>query len=261
AGMRRRGYPAAAIVDFCRGIGLTKRDNMIEIERLEYHVRQELNQSATRVMAVLDPLKVVITNYPAGQVEWLATENNPEDPESGTHELPFSREIYIEREDFATEAPNRKYFRMAPDRDVRLKSAYILHCTGYETDPATGEVTEVHCTYYPDSKSGEDTSGVKAKGTLHFVSIAQAVKAEVRMYDRLFTDPNPTNHEDRDFLEFFNPDSLTVITGYAEPSLAQAAPGAAYQFMRLGYFVADESTRPDAPVFNQTVTLKDSYRP
>jgi glutaminyl-tRNA synthetase len=261
AGMRRRGYPAAAIVDFCRGIGLTKRDNMIEIERLEYHVRQELNKSATRVMAVLDPLKVVITNYPAGQVEWLATENNPEDPESGTHELPFSREIYIEREDFATEAPNRKYFRMAPDRDVRLKSAYILHCTGYDTDPATGEVTEVHCTYYPDSKSGEDTSGVKAKGTLHFVSIAQAVKAEVRMYDRLFTDPNPTNHEDRDFLEFFNPASLTVITGYAEPILAQAAPGAAYQFMRLGYFVADESTQPDAPVFNQTVTLKDSYRP
>jgi glutaminyl-tRNA synthetase len=260
AGMRRRGYPAAAIVDFCRGIGLTKRDNVIEIERLEYHVRQELNKTATRVMGVLDPLKVVITNYPEGQVEHLDTDNNPEDPASGSRTIPFSREIYIERDDFKTEAPNRKYFRMAPGRNVRLKSAYILNCESYDTDE-NGEVNTVYCTYYPDSKSGEDTSGVKAKGTLHFVSIAQAVPAEVRLYDRLFTDPVPTGHEDKDFLEFFNEDSLKTITAYVEPSLKEAKAGSSYQFMRLGYFTADETTSKDKLIFNQTVSLKDSYRP
>lgn len=261
AGMRRRGYPAQAIVDFCRGIGLTKRDNMIEIERLEYHVRQELNKTADRVMAVLDPLKVVITNYPEGQVEMLETENNPEDENSGTREIPFSREIYIEREDFKTEAPNRKYFRMAPGRNVRLKSAYILHCESYDTDPETGEVTTVYCTYYPDSRSGEDTSGVKAKGTLHFVSIAQAVEAEVHLYDRLFTDPVPTNHEDQNYLEFFNKDSKQTITAYVEPSLRDAKPGQGFQFMRLGYYAADAETSAERPVFNQTVSLRDSYKP
>jgi glutaminyl-tRNA synthetase len=211
-------------------------------------------------MGVLDPLKVVITNYPEGQVEHLSTENNPEDPESGNRMIPFSREIYIEREDFKTEAPNRKYFRMAPGSNVRLKSAYILHCESYGTDE-NGEVNTVYCTYYPDSKSGEDSSGIKAKGTLHFVSIAQSVPAEVRLYDRLFTDPIPTGNEDKDFLEFFNKDSLKTITAYVEPSLKDAPAGAAYQFMRLGYFTADESTRSDKPVFNQTVSLKDSYRP
>lgn len=261
AGMRRRGYPAQAIVDFCRGIGLTKRDNVIEIERLEYHVRQELNKVAIRVMAVLDPLKVVITNYPAGQVEMLVTENNPEDAESGTREIPFSREIYIERDDFKTEAPNNKYFRMAPGQAVRLKSAYILQCESYETDPNTGEVSTVFCTYYPDSKSGADTSGVKAKGTLHFVSLEQAVPAEVRLYDRLFTDPIPTDHDNRDFLEFFNPESLQIVTAFAEPSLANAVPGQQFQFMRLGYFTADADTAMGKPVFNQTVGLKDSYKP
>ncbi len=261
AGMRRRGYPAPAIVDFCRGIGLTKRDNVIEIERLEYHVRQELNKVAIRVMAVLDPLKVVITNYPEGQVEMLTTENNPEDPNGGTREIPFSREIYIEREDFKIEAPNSKYFRMAPGQAVRLKSAYILQCEGYETDANTGEVSTVFCTYYPDSKSGEDTSGVKAKGTLHFVSLEQAVPAEVRLYDRLFTDPVPTDHEDKDFLAFFNPDSLRVITAFAEPSLAHVMPGQQFQFIRLGYFTADADTAVSSPVFNQTVGLKDSYKP
>lgn len=260
AGMRRRGYPAAAIVDFCRGIGLTKRDNVIEIERLEYHVRQELNKTADRVMAVLDPLKVVVTNYPEGQVEQLLTINNPEDPEGGSREIPFSREIYIERGDFKTEAPNKKYFRMAPGRNVRLKSAYILHCESFDTDE-NGEVNTVYCTYYPDSRSGQDTSGVKAKGTLHFVSIEQAVPATVRQYERLFTDPNPTSHENTDFLELLNPDSMTTITAYVEPSLRDAKPGAPCQFMRLGYFTADESTSAEAPVFNQTVSLKDSYRP
>lgn len=260
AGMRRRGYPAKAIVDFCRGIGLTKRDNVIEVERLEYHVRQELNKTATRVMGVLDPLKVVITNYPEDKVEQLNTINNPEDPEGGSRTIPFSREIYIEKGDFKTEAPNRKYFRMAPGRNVRLKSAYILHCESYDTDEK-GEVSTVYCTYYPDSKSGEDTSGIKAKGTLHFVSIAQAVPAEVRIYDRLFTDPVPTSHEDKDFLEFFNSDSLKTTTAFVEPSLADAVAGAPYQFMRLGYYTADESTQNGKPVFNQTVSLKDSYKP
>ncbi|MEM1215661.1 MAG: glutamine--tRNA ligase/YqeY domain fusion protein [Bacteroidota bacterium] len=261
AGMRRRGYPAQAIKAFCRGIGLTKRDNVIEIERLEYHVRQELNRTADRVMAVLDPLKVVITNYPEGQVEMLETVNNPEDEASGTREIPFSREIFIERGDFKTEAPNRKYFRMAPGRNVRLKSAYILHCESYDTDPETGEVNCVYCTYYPDSRSGQDTSGVKAKGTLHFVSIAQAVPATVYLYDRLFTDPTPTSHEDRDYLEFVNPDSSKKITAMVEPSLAKAEPGKGLQFMRLGYFAADAESTPDTPVFNRTVSLKDSYRP
>ncbi|MEO0726203.1 MAG: glutamine--tRNA ligase/YqeY domain fusion protein [Bacteroidota bacterium] len=260
AGMRRRGYPAAAIVDFCRGIGLTKRDNVIEIERLEYHVRQELNKRADRVMAVLDPLKVVITNYPEGQVEMLTSINNPEDENSASREIPFSREIYIERGDFKTEAPNRKYFRMAPGRNVRLKSAYILHCESYDTDES-GEITTVYCTYYPDSKSGQDTSGIKAKGTLHFVSIEHAVEAEVRLYDRLFTDPVPTGHEDRDYLEFFNKESLKTITAYIEPSLRMAKPGKYFQFMRLGYFASDDETTPEHPVFNQTVTLRDSYRP
>lgn len=261
AGMRRRGYPAQAIVDFCRGIGLTKRDNVIEIERLEYHVRQELNKHALRVMAVLDPLKVIVTNYPEGQTEELTTINNPEDPEAGERTMPFSRELYIERGDFKTEAPSRKYFRMAPGRNVRLKSAYILHCESYDTDPETGEVTTVYCTYYPDSKSGEDTSGVKAKGTLHWVSIAHAKQAEVRQYGRLFTDPVPTSHEDRDYLEFFNAESLQSLTAYIEPSLAAAPVGQRYQFMRLGYYAADESSTADQPVFNQTVTLRDSYKP
>ncbi len=261
AGMRRRGYPAKAIVEFCRGIGLTKRDNVIEIERLEYHVRQELNATSTRVMAVLDPLKVVITNYPEGQVELMPTDNNPEDENAGTREMPFSREIYIERGDFKTEAPNRKYFRMAPGRNVRLKSAYILHCEGFETDPETGEVTEVHCSYHPDSRSGQDTSGVKAKGTLHWVSAEHAIPAEVRLYDRLFTDPNPTSHEGRDYLEFFNQDSLSVIEALVEPSLAEAEAPHHYQFMRKGYFSVDADSAPGKPVFNQTVSLKDSYRP
>lgn len=261
AGMRRRGYPAKAIREFCRGIGLTKRDNVIEIERLEYHVRQELNALSTRVMAVLDPLKVVITNYPEGQVEMLETINNPEDPEAGSREMPFSREIYIERNDFAKEAPNRKYFRMAPGRNVRLKSAYILHCESFDEDPNTGEVTTVYCTYYENSKSGQDTSGIKAKGTLHFVSIEQAVEAEVRRYDRLFTDPIPTSHEGVDYLEFFNKESEQVVKAYVEPSLANVEAEHYYQFMRTGYFTADTDSQTGKPVFNETVGLKSSYKP
>jgi len=260
AGMRRRGYPAKAIREFCRGIGLTKRDNVIEVERLEHHVRQELNLLATRVMAVLDPLKVVIANYPEDKVEMLPTVNNPEDVDSGTREMPFSREIYIEKSDFAKEAPNKKYFRMAPGRNVRLKSAYILHCESFDEDPATGEVTTVYCTYYPDSKSGEDTSGVKAKGTLHFVSIAQAVEAEVRLYDRLFTEPEPMAHEGVDYLDFFNKESEKITTALVEPYLINAEAGHFYQFMRKGYFTADADSKPGKPVFNETVGLRSSYK-
>ncbi len=259
AGMRRRGYPASAIRDFCARTGVAKRDNVIEIDLLEFFVREELNKTAKRVMAVLDPLKVLITNYPGGEMEQMDMVDNPEEEDSPVHKMPFGREIYVERDDFMVDPP-KKYFRMAPERNVRLKGAYILHCEGYNTDPATGEVTEVHCTYYPDSRSGSDTSGVKAKGTLHWVSATEGVEAEVRMYDRLFTDPTPLAHEDRDFVEFFNPDSLRVITAIVEPELAKAMPGEVFQFMRQGYFAADEEGVAGKPIFNQTVDLKSSWK-
>jgi len=259
AGMRRRGYPPQAITNFCDRAGVAKRDNLIEFELLEYSVRDVLNKTAPRVMGVLDPLKVVITNYPEGKVEEMEVENNPEDESAGTRTMPFSREIYIERKDFMMDPP-KKFFRMAPGRNVRLKGAYILHCESYETDPETGEVSEVHCTYYPDSRSGEDTSGVKAKGTLHFVSIAQAVPVEVRLYDRLFVDPEPTSHQDKEFLEFFNEDSLEVLPrAYVEPSLLSAQPGERFQFMRMGYFCLDPDSTEDKLIFNRTVTLRDTW--
>lgn len=259
AGMRRRGYPADAIREFCRRAGVAKRDNLIEVELLEYAVRSELNKVANRVMAVLDPLKVVITNYPEGKTERLSIENNPEDPEGGSREVPFSREIYIERADFM-EDPPRKFFRMGPGRNVRLKGAYILHCEDFIKDEATGEVSEIHCTYYPDSKSGEDTSGVKAKGVLHWVSIAHAAKAEVRLYDRLFSVAEPTKEEDKDFLEVLNPDSLKVLQEvFVEPGLIHAKPGERLQFIRKGYFCVDQDSTAEHPIFNLTVSLKDSW--
>jgi len=259
AGMRRRGFPPEAIVNFCERAGVAKRENLIDVGLLEFSVREVLNKEAPRYMAVLDPLKVVITNYPEDKVEQLEAVNNPEDESQGIHHMPFSREIYIERADFM-EDPPKKYFRMAPGRNVRLKNAYILHCEDFKKNEATGEVEEVYCTYYPDSRSGEDTSGIKAKGTLHFVSIGQAREAEVRLYDRLFTDETPTSHEDKDYLEFFNEDSLTVIEkAYIEPALADVAPGDRLQFMRRGYYCADESHTPEKPVFNRTVTLRDTW--
>ncbi len=259
AGMRRRGYPAAAIREFCRRAGVAKRDNLIEIELLEFLVRSELNKIANRVMAVLDPLKVVITNYPEDKTEILAVENNPEDPQGGSREVPFSREIYIEKSDFM-EDPPKKFFRMGPGRNVRLKGAYILHCEDFVKDEATGEVTEVHCTYYENSKSGEDVSGIKAKGTMHWVSIPHAVKAEVRDYGRLFTAAEPTRDEEKDFLEFFNPDSLKVLENVlVEPELAKALPGAYLQFIRKGYFCVDKDSTATAPIFNLTVNLRDSW--
>ena len=259
AGMRRRGIPPKAIRVFCDEAGVAKRTNVIEIEKLEYNTRQVLNKITPRVMAVLNPLKVVITNYPEDKVEHLETINNPEDESMGTRELPFTRELYIEREDFMVDPP-KKFFRMGPGRNVRLKSAYILHCEDYKTDPETGEVVEVHCTYYPDSKSGEDTSGVKAKGVMHWVSVPHAKDAEVRMYDRLFTDPTPDAHEGKDYLEFFNEKSLEVITAKVEPALVEVEPGRQLQFMRKGYFCVDTESTREKPVFNLTISLRDSWK-
>ena len=259
AGMRRRGYPAKAIVNFCERTGVAKRDNTIELSLLEYFVREQLNRETERVMAVLEPLKVVITNYPEGQSEELEAINNPEDESAGTRMIPFSRELYIEREDFM-EDPPRKYFRLGPGRSVRLKNAYIVHCDDFVKDSETGEITEVHCTYYPDSKSGEDTSGVKAKGTLHWVSIEHAKSAEVRMYSTLFTEPEPLSDPDKDFMELLNPESLQIIeNAYVEPRLLDVTPGDRFQFMRKGYFTVDEDSTAEKPVFNLTTTLKDTW--
>ena len=259
SGMRRLGYPPAALRNFADRVGIAKRDNLIEIELLEFCVREELNKTAKRVMGVLDPLKVVITNYPEGGSEELEAINNPEDESAGSRKIPFSRELYIEKGDFM-EDPPKKFFRLGPGRNVRLKNAYIIHCEDYVKDEKTGEVTEVHCTYYPDSRSGSDTSGIKAKGTLHWVSIPHAITAEVRLYDRLFTVPEPTGHEGRDYLEFVNPDSLQVLDkAYLEPGLSTAKTGEHFQFMRKGYFCVDPDSKPGHLVFNRTITLRDSW--
>ncbi|MDX2072548.1 MAG: glutamine--tRNA ligase/YqeY domain fusion protein [Haliscomenobacter sp.] len=260
SGMRRRGYPAKGIINFCERAGVAKRDNTIEYGLLEFSVREILNQTATRAMAVLDPIKVVILNYPEDQVEQMEIENNPEDPNAGVRTIPFSREIYIEREDFMEEPP-KKFFRLSPGGMVRLKGAYIIQCDVVLKDE-NEQVSQLFCTYFPESRSGSDTSGLKAKGVLHWVSAAEAIDGEVRMYDKLFTDPEPTNHEDRDYLEFVNPDSLKVIpNAKLEPSLANAQAGDSFQFLRMGYFCADQDTTPEHPVFNLTVGLKDSYKP
>ncbi|KAA3623932.1 MAG: glutamine--tRNA ligase/YqeY domain fusion protein [Bacteroidetes bacterium] len=258
AGMRRRGIPPKAIREFCDEAGVAKRTNVIEIEKLEYNTRQVLNKTTARVMAVLNPLKVVITNYPEDKVEYMETVNNPEDESMGSRKLPFSRELYIERDDFMIDPP-KKFFRLGPGRNVRLKSGYILHCEDFKTDDS-GEVVEVYCAYYPDSKSGEDTSGVKAKGVIHWVSVAHAKDAEVRMYDRLFTDPTPDAHEGKDYLEFFNEKSLEVITAKVEPALVEVEPGRRLQFMRKGYFCVDTDSTKENPVFNLTISLRDSWK-
>lgn len=259
SGMRRRGYPAAALRTFADKAGVARRDNIIEFELLESCVREELNRSARRVMAVLDPVRVVITNYPAGQTEWMEVENNPEDPQGGTRQVPFSGEVYIEREDFMEEPP-AKFFRLGPGLMVRLKNAYIIRCDSFEKDPATGQVTEIRCTYFPESRSGSDTSGLKVKGTLHWVSAPHAVPATVRLYDRLFTDPTPDKHEDRDYMEFLNPDSLLEVSqAMLEPGLAGALPGEGFQFLRMGYFCVDTASSPENLIFNRTITLKDTW--
>jgi glutaminyl-tRNA synthetase len=255
SGMRRRGYTPASIRDFIERAGVSKRDQYIALSSLEGSVRDDLNMSAPRVMGVLNPLKVIITNYPEGQVEDMTVDYHQKDESMGNRVLPFSREVYIEKEDFALEV-NRKWRRLAPGKDVRLKGAYIIHYTDHKTDE-NGEVSEVHCTYYENSRSGQDTSGIKA-GVIHWVSIGQALPAQVHLYDRLFSDQNPTGH-DVDFKEFLNPNSLTTMNAYLEPSLATTEPGTAVQFMRLGYFCVDTDSTKDNLIFNRTVTLKDSW--
>jgi glutaminyl-tRNA synthetase len=258
SGMRRRGYPAAAIRNFCDKAGVAKRENTIEISLLEACVREELNKTALRAMVVLDPVKVVITNSPEDKTEILHAENNPEDPSAGSRDLHFGRTIYIEREDFMEQAPP-KYFRMTIGADVRLKHAYILHCTGIDKNQ-DGEITTIYTTYYSDSKSGEDVSGIKPKGTLHWVDADNAVPCEVRMYDRLFTVADPTADDSKDFLEFYNQDSLKVIkNALMEKSLSESKPGTQYQFLRQGYFCTDVDSAEGKIVFNQTVGLKDSF--
>jgi len=256
SGMRRRGYTASAIREFCDRIGVAKRENLIDFSLLEFCVREDLNKIALRRMVVFDPLKVVITNYPEGE-EWLASENNPEDPAAGHREIPFSRELYIEREDFM-ETPAKKYFRLAPGMMVRLKSAYIIKCEEVVKD-TNGNITEVRCTYIPESKSGADTSGINVKGTLHWVSVAHAVTAEVRLYDRLFKVEDVANAEG-DFKDHINEASLTVLpNAYAEPALLNDTADDRYQFIRKGYFSLDKDSTPGKLVFNRTVTLKDGW--
>jgi len=259
SGMRRRGYPAAAIRDFCERIGVAKRENMIDLSLLEFCVREIQNKTAWRRMAVLDPVKVIITNYPEGQTEIMHGENNPEvEDHDGTREIPFSRELWIEREDFMEEPP-KKFFRLGVGLMVRLKNAYIIKCEDFVKD-ASGNVTEIHCTYIPESRSGSDTSGIHVKGTIHWVSVPHAKTAEVRLYDRLFQVEDPSN-EDGDFKEYLNPDSLQVITeAYIEPDLANAEEGKGYQFIRKGYFTLDKYSTPHKLVFNRTVTLKDGWK-
>lgn len=257
SGMRRRGYPAQSIVNFCDTIGIAKRENIVDISVLEFHVREQLNKTANRVMAVLDPVKLVITNYPEGQTEELDAENNPEDPNSGTRKMPFSREVWIEREDFMEEPP-KKFFRLGPGLMVRLKGAYIVKCEGFKKDEA-GNVTEIHCTYIPESKSGHDTSGIHVKGTIHWVNAATAKTAEVRLYDRLFKVEDPSN-EEGDFKDYINEHSLDILPSvYIEPALAEAKLGEHFQFLRKGYFCVDKDSTPGKLIFNRTVGLKDTW--
>lgn len=261
SGMRRRGYPPMAIRNFADSIGVAKRDNIIDLSHLEFCVREILNKTAPRVMAVLDPVKLIITNYPTGQTEYVSTENNPEDENAGSREIPFSGELYIERDDFMEDAP-KKFFRLTLGQEVRLKGAYIIKGESVVKD-ANGNITEIHCTYDPDSKSGSGTESSlrKVKGTLHWVSINQALDAEVRVYDRLFSVESPDTDKERDFMEFVNPDSLKVVQAKVEPSLANASVEQVYQFQRLGYFAVDKESDTNKLVFNKTVGLKDSWKP
>jgi glutaminyl-tRNA synthetase len=260
SGMRRRGYPAKAFHTFYDKVGTTKRDNLIEFELLESCVRDELNAIATRVMVITDPIKLTITDYPEGQVEWLETINNPEDESSGSRSIPFSKHLLIERSDFMSDAP-KKYYRLSEGRDVRLKSAYIIHCEKAIRNES-GEVVEVLCTYYDNSKSGEDVSGIRSKGTLHWVSEAHGLPCEIRNYDKLYTDPTPGEYEGKDVFDFINPDSLIINDkAIMEPSLKEAAVGDYFQFMRLGYYTKDKDSTEDKTIFNLTVSLKGGYKP
>ncbi len=259
SGLRRRGYTPESLRSFVETVGVSKRENVIDVALLEFKIREDLNKTADRVMAVLDPVKLVITNYPEDKEEILIAENNPEDANAGEREVLFSRELYIERDDFKEEA-NRKYFRLAIGKEVRLKNAYIIKGESCVKD-TNGNITEIHCTYDPLSKSGSGTeeSQRKVKGTLHWVSKKHAVEAEVRIYDRLFNDEAPDGHKDKDFMEFLNPNSLEVITAFVEPSLQSAKVGDRFQFQRLGYFNIDDDSTTGKLVFNKTVGLKDTW--
>ena len=259
SGLRRRGYTPTSLRNFTKTIGIAKRDNLIDVSVLEFCIREDLNKIAPRVMAVLDPVKLIITNYPDDQVVWLDAENNPEDEAAGSRKIPFSNELYIEREDFLEDAP-AKFFRLSIGKEVRLKNAYIINGESVVKD-AQGQITEIHATYDPESLSGSGTeaSQRKVSGTLHWVSVAQAIPAEVRLYDRLFVDEAPDSHKEKDFLEFVNPNSLQTVTGFVEPSLQNAAVEDKFQFQRLGYFTLDKDSTTSQLVFNKTVGLKDAW--
>ncbi len=260
AGVRRRGYPPEAIRNFCEGIGVAKADSVIDIAKLEHHVRENLNKTAPRVMAVLRPLKMVIDNYPEDKVEELDATNNPEDPDMGTRKVPFSRVLYIEQDDFREEPPP-KYYRLAPGREVRLRYAYFVRCVGVKKD-SDGNVIELHCTYDPETRGGDAPDRRKVKATLHWVSAAHAVGAEVRLYDRLFTKPDPTqtDNDKKDFRANLNPNSLEVLADCRlEPALKGMKPGDRCQFERLGYFCVDPDSDDDRLVFNRTVSLRDTW--
>ncbi|MGF1448331.1 MAG: glutamine--tRNA ligase/YqeY domain fusion protein [Opitutales bacterium] len=259
SGLRRRGVTAAAIRNLCERVGVTKFNSLTDLALLEHCIREDLNKTSPRVMAVLNPLKVVIENYPEDGEDWLKAVNNPEDPTAGQRQVPFSRELFIERDDFMEEAP-KKFFRLAPGREVRLRYAYFITCTGVLKDEA-GHVTEVRCTYDPATRGGDAPDGRKVKGTLHWVSARHALQAKARLYDRLFLNENPADvPEGTDWISGLNPDSLKTATAFCEPSLKDVQPGARVQFERVGYFCADsQDSKPGAPVFNRTATLKDSW--
>lgn len=255
SGMRRRGFTPESIRNFCEAIGIAKRENMVDIGLLEFYLREHLNVTAKRAMAVLEPLKLVITNYEDGKSEEFLSENGPEET-AGSRSIPFSRELWVEQEDFM-ELPAKKWFRLAPGAMVRLKSAYIVKCNSFEKD-ANGNITQLNCTYFPESKSGSDSSGLQVKGTIHWVSAAHALQAEVRLYDRLFKVEDPSS-EEGDFKDYINPDSLKVVQAFIEPSLKNALPQDRFQFLRKGYFCVDKDATTEKLVFNRTTTLKDTW--
>jgi glutaminyl-tRNA synthetase len=259
AGMRRRGYTPEGIREFCHRVGVTKVNSLSDVALLEHCIRDDLNKRALRVMGVLNPLRVVIDNYPEGQEETFEAQNNPEDPSAGTRRVPFSRVLFIERDDFM-EDPPKKFFRLAPGREVRLRNACFIKCARVVKDPATGEIVELHCTYDPQTRGGNAPDGRKVKATLHWVSATHALKAEARLYDRLFTKENPADESDgTDFKTHLNPDSLKTITAYVEPSLKNAQPGSRYQFERIGYFCVDPDSTLTKLIFNRTITLQDIW--
>ena len=259
SGLRRRGYTPAAIRNFIESVGVAKRENVIDVSLLEFHVRADLNKTANRVMAVLDPVKLIITNYLEEKTEFFTAENNPEDASAGSHKIPFSKTLFIEKEDFKENAGN-KFFRLTLSGEVRLKNGYIIKAENVVKD-ANGEIVEIHCTYDPASLSGSGTEASlrKVKGTLHWVSVAHAIKAEVRIYDRLFNEESPDGHKDRSYMDFINPNALQVTQAYVEPALAKAVPGNRFQFQRLGYFSVDSDSTSEHLVFNKTVGLRDSW--